>query len=124
MNLHELLESKGAEWVDRNLKAKKQPSDPDREALIEHMCDGLSPCLSAKKVHTKKSMRSLEGLVWLAYDVENQLFESMGEGIGDLLEELEENQEVEITSSRVRRLEIAADNAGFETRRVMLLQIK
>lgn len=125
MNLHELLELKGSEWVDRNLKAKRSPADPDREALIEYLCDDLSPVLAARKVDsTGKSNRASDGLVWLAYDVENQLYESMGEGIDVLLERLKKDQEVEINSSRARRLEFAAGGAGLETKRVIMLRIR
>ena len=124
-SLHELIEAKGPEWVERHLRAELEPRDRDREALIEYLVDGLSPVLSAQKVHvTGKSNRAYEGLVWYAYTVENQLFEILGEGIEVLLAELIANQEVEVATSRIRRLEFAADAAGLFTKRVTLLRVK
>ncbi len=124
-SLHELIESKGSEWVDLHLRTKREPRNLDREALLEHLIDGMSPVLAAQKVHaSEKAEREYEGLVWLAYDVENQLFESLGEGIEALLIELKNNQEVEVSPSRIRRLENAANGAGLVTERVTILRLK
>ena len=124
-SLHKLIEAKGSEWVDLHLLAKLNPRDCDREALIEHLVNGLSPVLAAQKVRDSgKAERAYDGLVWLAYDVENQLFESLGEGIEALLMELKADQEVEVSPSRARRLENAANSAGLVTERVTILRLK
>lgn len=125
-SLHKLIEAKGSEWVDLHLRAKLEPRDLDREDLMGHLIDGMSPVLAAQKVHTseRELIRGYEGLVWLAYDVENQLYASLGEGIEALLTELKNNQEVEVSSSRVRRLENAANGAGLVTERVTILRLK
>lgn len=124
-SLHGLIEAKGSDWVNLHLKIKREPEDSDRRALIEHLINGLSPVLAAQKVHvSEKAERAYDGLVWLAYDVENQLFESLGEGIEVLLTELKDDQEVEVSPSRARRLENAANGAGLVTERVTILRLK
>ena len=124
-SLHKLIESKGSEWVDLHLKTKREPRNLDREALLEHLMNGMSPVLAAQKVHNSgDAERAYEGLVWLAYDVENQLYASLGEGIEALLTELKANQEVEVSSSRARRIENAANSAGLVTERVTILRLK
>lgn len=125
-SLHKLIEGKGSEWVRLHLRTRREPRDPDREALIEHLINGLSPVLSARAVHESDQVctHGREGLVWLAYDVENQLFASLGEGIEDLFIKLKNDQEVEISPGRIRRLEAAAESAGYETERVTMLRMK
>lgn len=124
-SLHKLIEAKGSSWVDLHLRTKREPRDLDREALLEHLIDGMSPVLAAQKVRdSEKAERAYDGLVWLAYDVENQLFESLGEGIEALLTELKANQEVEVSPSRARRLENAANGAGLVAERVTILRLK
>lgn len=123
-SLHGLIEAKGSKWVDLHLRAKREPRNLDREALIEHLVNGLSPVLAAQKVRDSgKAEREYNGLVWLAYDVENQLYESLGEGIEALLTELKADQEVEVSPSRARRLENAANSAGLVTERVTILRV-
>lgn len=124
ITLHTLLERKGSKWVEAHLKTKREPRNYDREGLQECMINGMSPGLAARKVWTAGSKRGYTGLVWLSNEVENQLFEILGEGIDVLLERLRNDQEVEVQSSRMRRLELAAIDAGLDVERVTILRLK
>ncbi len=125
IDLHELIQNKGQDWVERNLLVKRDPRELDREALIDLMVLGLSPTLAAKEYHaTSKSPRGLQGLRWLAYEVEEQMFIALGCGLDTCLNELIKHGSVDMVPSRVQRLVKMAKRSGINIEIVTTVRIK
>ena len=124
-NLHELIKSKDGDWIERNLLTAREPRNPDIEALTELMVGGMSPHLAAKEVFKSgESSKEFEGLRWLAYETEEQLFETLGDGLDGYIETLIKVGSVEILPSRVRRLIQKAASRGLKTRSATMVELK
>ena len=124
-NLHELIKTKDSSWIERNLLTTRNPRNSDVEELIELMINGMSPHSAAKEVFKNgESSKEFEGLRWLAYETEEQLFETLGDGIDGYIEVLIKTGSVEILPSRVRRLIQKAASRGLKTRSATVVELK
>jgi hypothetical protein len=114
-SLQSLLQTRDSDWIKRNLLIHRNPREPDREALIELMINGLTPHLAAKELTNQgSSSRKFEGLRWLALEVEEQLYALLGSTLEGHLEELVRNGSSEILPSRARRLAAKAEANGMQ----------
>ena len=119
-DLQKLLQMKDSDWIARNLLTHRNPRNPDVEELTELMVNGMSPYLAAKFVYqtsiwngTVKG-RGLEGLRWLAYETEEQLYALLGSTLEGHLEEIVREGSTEILPSRARRLVAKAEANGMQ----------
>lgn len=118
-DLQKLLQTKDSDWIARNLLTHRNPRNPDVEELTELMVNGMSPHLAAKSVYSSAvvsgtAKRGLEGLRWLAYEVEEQLYVLLGSTLEEHLEEIVRNGSSEILPSRARRLAAKAEANGMQ----------
>ena len=123
--MHELIQEKGTDWTERNLLIPREPRNLEEEFLVNALVNGASPHLAAKEFCASNNFeRRLESARWLAYETEEQLFETLGDGLDGYIEALIKVGSVEILPSRVRRLIQKAASRGLKTRSATMVELK